>query len=379
MYALQFQHKITYMLRIRLYYLITITIVLFSFVSAEAHELTDKLSLNGVLSGALQCQQLLDDTIGDDTCKTAIPFQPTLTYRPSQHDRLFLKLGFATSNGLDDVSPFNIRSWGADLEDEVVNINGSGRSYILTAWYEHVFELDAGNSVDLTLGIIDASQYLDQNAYADDEYRQFMNPALSNAPNAFFPSYDLGIASEWYSGKWTFTGVLMDVNQVKSNETYLFYGLQVSYRLDTALGTGNYRVLLNGDRDFISEAGTSKRDNDVLIISADQQLGDTIGAFARFGRRLDDESIKYQTDFSAGVDIKGTTWGRMLDNIGAGVVYLEGGDGIIISTRIVETYYRMVINSYLAFTADIQYMRDQYYSVPDAEGIIYSVRATVNF
>jgi hypothetical protein len=59
--------------------------------------------------------------------------------------------------------------------------------------------------------------------------------------------------------------------------------------------------------------------------------------------------------------------------------YLIGGNTSIIRTRLAEAYYRMVINPRLAFTADIQYMRDQYFSIPDAEGFIYSLRATVDF
>jgi hypothetical protein len=39
----------------------------------------------------------------------------------------------------------------------------------------------------------------------------------------------------------------------------------------------------------------------------------------------------------------------------------------------------MVINPKLSLTADIQYMDDHYYTIPDAEGMIYSLRATVNF
>lgn len=39
----------------------------------------------------------------------------------------------------------------------------------------------------------------------------------------------------------------------------------------------------------------------------------------------------------------------------------------------------MSINPYLALTADNQYMRDQYYSIPGAEGVAYSLKATVNF
>ena len=118
-----------------------ITIVLFSIMPVAAKEISDKLSINGVISGALQCQQLAANSAAEDACKLAIPLQPELTYRPSQHDRLFLKLGFAAGNGLNEVSPFNLSTWGADLHDDVINVSGSGRSYLLEAWYEHVFAM----------------------------------------------------------------------------------------------------------------------------------------------------------------------------------------------------------------------------------------------
>jgi porin len=358
---------------------LTISLALLLFVSVEAHQLSENLSLDGVLSGALQCQNLSDSSAGDDTCKGAVPLQPELTYRPGRHDRLFLKLGFAAGNGLNQVSPFNISSWGADLQDDVENINGSGRDYLLEAWYEHVFELDRRNRLGVTLGIIDASQYLDQNAFANDEYIQFMNPALSNAPNTFFPSYDPGIAAVWYVDEWAFSAVLMDVHQVNSPDKYSFYGLQAGYRLETKLGTGNYRISINGNRDFVDEPGSGKQENDVLLISIDQKFGNRLGAFTRLGWRLDDESISYRAIYSGGIDVRGASWGRVLDNIGIALVYLDGGSIRIINSRIAEAYYRMVINPYLAFTADIQYMRDEYYQSAGTEGLIYSLRATVNF
>ena len=97
------------------------------------------------------------------------------------------------------------------------------------------------------------------------------------------------------------------------------------------------------------------------------------------GWRIDNESINYRAVYTGGIDIRGTSWGRMLDNIGIALGYMNGGNTRIIRTRLAEAYYRMVINPKLSFTADIQSMRDQYFSIPDAEGIIYSLRATINF
>ena len=223
-------------------YLAVLPAVMLSLISVRAHELTEKLSLDGVLSGAFQCLKMADSNTAADTCKSAVPLQPAFTYRTTIHNRFLLKLGFAAGNGLNEALPFNIAAWGADLEDDVVNINGSGRDYILEFWYEHVVEFDQRNRLGLTLGIIDASRYLDQNNYANDEYIQFMNPALSNAPNAFFPSYDPGIAAEWLIDRWSLTAVFMDVNQESTGNNYTFYGLQAGYLLNSDLGSGHYRV-----------------------------------------------------------------------------------------------------------------------------------------
>ena len=352
---------------------------LLTVFDSPAHQLTENLYLDGVVSGALQCQNLTAETQGTDTCKGAAPFQPTLTYLPGRHDILLIKLGFATGNGLNDVTPFNIPPWGADLRDNVRDINGSGRNHLLEAWYEHIFEFDKRNNLGLTLGIIDASQYLDQNAYANNEYTQFMNPALSNAPNALLPSYDPGAVVQWFVRNWSFTGAIMDVHQFNSDDTYTFYGIQAGYRLETELGAGNYRILINGDRNLVDLAGSGTQQNDIVLVSIDQQLGNDFGVFTRFGWRLEGETINYRAIYSGGVDIRGRRWSRVLDNIGIGLVYLDGGNTTIINTRIAEAYYRLVLHSNLAVTADIQYMRDEYFQTTSTEGFIYSLRATLYF
>lgn len=347
--------------------------------NASAHELTSNLFLDGTLSAAAQCQRLSSETAGNDTCKGAVPFQPKLTYQPTGNSRLFLKLGFAAGDGLNQVTPFNIPPWGADLESDVENINGSGRNHLLEAWYQHVITPGSRNRLGFTFGLIDATQYLDQNAYANDEYVKFMNPALSNAPNALLPSYDPGIAAEWFIGNWSFTGVVMDVHQLNAPENYAFYGAQVGYKLETGLGTGNYRVLVNAGRNRVDQTGTIQQKNDILLVSADQRLGRIVGAFARVGWRIDDQPINYRAIYSGGVDINGSAWNRVLDNVGIGLVYLEGANNTVTSTRIAEIYYRLVANPFLAFTGDIQYNRDDYVSAPTAEGMVFSARATVNF
>jgi hypothetical protein len=145
------------------------------------------------------------------------------------------------------------------------------------------------------------------------------------------------------------------------------------------MGPGNYRILLFGNKDYIDEPGAAKQQNDILIISIDQYFGRSLGAFTRLGWRQDNEPVDYNAIYSGGIDIRGTAWGRILDNIGIGLVYLDGGNKSLSKSRISEIYYRMVINPYLAFTADVQYIRDEYIQTTAVEGTVFSLRASVNF
>ena len=55
--------------------------------------------------------------------------------------------------------------------------------------------------------------YLDDNAYANDEFTQFMNGGLVNSLNAFLPSFDIGSAAQVDIGAWSVRGVVMDIGE----------------------------------------------------------------------------------------------------------------------------------------------------------------------
>jgi porin len=163
---------------------------LITFISnSYAHDITDKLSIGGILAGVYQYQDLNN---GDSLGRGALTFQPWLSFRPTGNDEIFAKFGFAAGNGLNDITPFNLLPWAADLEDDVKNINGRNRDYLLTAWYEHTFRLAENHALGLTGGLIDGPDYLDENAFSNDEYTQFMNKVLVNSSQGSLASYDLG-------------------------------------------------------------------------------------------------------------------------------------------------------------------------------------------
>ena len=165
----------------------------------------------------------------DNLCRGAVPFQPELVYNPTEQDQFFVKFGFAAGNGLNEVSPFVLAPWAADLEDDVKDINGRDRSYLLEAWYAHTFKLGEDHSVQITGGIVDPAFYVNENAYANDEYTQFMNEAFVNARNAFLPAYDWGGVLVWKLKDRTFSGVGMNVGENDDGNNYNYYAAEADY------------------------------------------------------------------------------------------------------------------------------------------------------
>jgi len=342
----------------------------------------DRISLGGVLAGSYQYQAISGPSEAEDAGRGSLPFQPEVTVKLTETDRLFFKFGFAAGNGLNPVNPFLLTPWAADLEDDVKDINGRNRDYLLTAWYKHTFKFGEDHSLGLSGGLIDATDYLDENAYSNDEYTQFMNEALVNAPNAFAPSYDIGGAVEWEYREFSVRGVVMGVGENDDGNAYSFYGLQVGYALKTPLGEGNYRFIFqNCSEAYLDPTETSKEGKQCVLFSFDQALGDILGVWGRFGRQDDDAKIAFQNLYSGGIHIKGSLWGRKQDNIGIGYGYLDGGNQGIDRTQVTEAYMRFALNEFFALTLDVQYMEDTYKAGAgdDVDGWITGIRMTAEF
>jgi porin len=341
----------------------------------------DRISIAGVVAGAYQYQSVDDAPGFSDTGRGAIAFQPEVSFAFTQQDEFFVKFGFGAGDALNDgTSPFALAPWAADLEADVKNINGRDREYLLTAWYKHTFAFGDENALGVTGGLIDATDYLDGNAYANDEYTQFMNEALVNAPNGFFPSYDIGGAIEWGVGNFSLKGVGMSIGENDDGRSYGFYGYQLGYTLRSGLGEGNYRVVVDWtSEDFNNPEGDKQEALGCVMLSFDQQLGEILGAWIRFGWADDDAAINHDNLYSGGVDISGRLWGREEDNIGIGYAYLDGGNQNIDNSYVLEAYARFLLNEFFALTADVQYVKDDMNTSDNPEGFITGLRMVVEF
>jgi hypothetical protein len=354
--------------------------------SGSGYEINDKLSIGGVMAGIYQYQSISDAPEYDSIGRGLLAIQPEVSFTPTENDELFVKFGFGAGNGLmeEGKSPFMMAPWGGDTQDSVKDINGRGRDYLLTAWYKHTFKFNADHTLGISGGIIDATDYLDENAYSNDEYTQFMNEALVNAPYAFLPSYDLGAAVEWGMDRFSIKGVAMAIGsngrEGKFDESYNAYLMQLGYAADTGLGHGNYRLILGMSSDaYPNPEGTHLERRRCAIASFDQKLGDILGAWIRFGWQDDAAAIDYKAIYSGGLNINGTLWGRSSDNIGIGYAHMNGGNQDVDHTHVFETYVRVALNHMFAITGDVQYMKDSMKAGDSPGGWIFGLRATAEF
>ncbi len=352
-----------------------------------ALDITDQFSIGGVLSGTMQCQSLSDEGTrdADDQCQGAMLVQPEFHFRLTEDDEFFMKLGWAAGNGLNSSenrnrSPFSLTTWAADLEDDVEDINGRNRDYLLTGWYKHTFRFEE-SSLGTTFGFVDATDYLDENVYANDEYTQFMNEVFVNTGQANLPSYDAGGALEWESGNWILRGVAMNIGKNDDDNEYNFFGATLGYKLASSWGEGSYRLTVTGtNEEFLDEKGEDDESLLAAGLSFDQQLGNHWGAFVRFAWQDDDAAVDYDAAYSGGLDIRGSLWGRAEDNVGVGLAYLDGNLELD-ETYVFETYYRARFGEYFAVTADVQWMKDDYENnaFEEARGWVFGLRTTAEF
>lgn len=327
-----------------------------------------------------QQQVLSSATDADDVLRGNLSLQPEISFRPTAADELFLKLGLAEGDGLNPVSPFVLAPWSADMEADVRDINGRGRDYLLTAWYRHGFSMKHGGRLEITAGLIDATEFLDDNRYANDSYTQFMNAALVNGPNFLLPAYDAGAAAVWQHGAVRVTGLVMNVGEHDQGGDYDYYALGVDFTTRVKAGEGNYRVnLATSSDDFSGPAGRRSERRRGIILSLDQAFGPLLGGFLRLGWQDDAAAVDYRALYSGGLDIRGIAWGRTLDNLGLGYACLVGANTGIDRTHVAEVYYRLVLDETMAVSADLQYMKDDLESAASAEGFLFGLRATVEF
>jgi high affinity Mn2+ porin len=269
------------------------------------------------------------------------------------------------------------------------------------------------NRVVLTIGKFSVSDVFDQNKYAQNPRKDFMNWALVDAATFDYAAdawgYSYGAAAEWYQGDWTLRGGVFDLSIIPNST-----GLDPSFGQFQWLGEIERRYDLWGHPGKIAVTGFLSRGRmgtyqDAIALAAmtggpadiaavrqyrsragvemnvEQEITSDLGVFMRAGLADGDVEPYEYTDVdrtvAAGMSLKGNRWGRPDDTVGlAGIVngisaaheaFLnDGGLGILVGDgqlpdpgleKIVEAYYQFPVSSWQV-TFDYQFVVNPAYN-----------------
>jgi high affinity Mn2+ porin len=274
-------------------------------------------------------------------------------------------------------------------------------------------ELDLAGKRDIsrltfTLGRFSAADIFDQNAYANDPRRQFMNWAFVNNEAWDYPAdavgYDTGLAIELNQPKWTLRYGFFQVPRVQNtltaddqflkwpydpsadgpsqdgpllNAWAMVTELERRYSINAHPGTVRVLAFLNrADMAEYSE-GTTLLDEGQSFLSArayrykygfglnwEQEIAKNVGVFSRLGWNDDHEEGWMFDDVgytaSLGLSVKGEAWHRPDDTFGlAGVAngiskaeqefFEAGGTGILAGDGALTYGWEKTLETYYDF------------------------------
>jgi len=368
-------------------------------LSVKALEVNEKLSIEANLTGVYQWLKEEQGGFHDEE-KGSVALDARVSFKPTEVDEFSARASFAKGNGLNKVLErkeiFKLRPSSDDLRDDLHNINNRSRDHLLELWYARTFSLPGNSTLKSTLGILDGTAFIDQNRFANDELTQFMNEAFVNNPLANIISYDYGVAFEFGKGPFGITLLGMTSKTEEHDDprfnkkNYNYYSAQISYKLESPLGEGNYRVYgFTTNKRFPDWNDAKKKALKGFGVSIDQDLiKDKLGLFARVGFQDDDAKVDYKSMYSAGLTYKFCLFGKKDFTLGAGYAFLKAPskNDELKQTKVFETYFSIPIyekeklfTSHLTF--DWQWMKDKFREEDkkDHSGHIFGVRLNLGF
>lgn len=206
--------------------------------------------------------------------------------------------------------------------------------------------------VVITIGKFGVTDIFDNNRYAHDPRRDFLNWSIIDtgtfdyAADAWGFSY--GAAVEWYVGRWTARVGVFNLSNIPNSPTLgtdfsqfqALAELEERHKLWRRPGKIEITGFISRGRmgsfsDAIRLAQTTRQPADIAAVrhyqgrpgvsfNLEQQLSDDLGVFAHGGIAVGTiESYEFSDidrSLAAGVSLKGARWGRPNDTFGAAVV-----------------------------------------------------------
>jgi hypothetical protein len=292
-----------------------------------------------------------------------------LTFSPHPAGELFVRVHAGEGDGGDRfLEPAG--ALFADLNTMNDDHPENDRFSLLEAFYTHTF-LD--ESLFFSIGKTEPLVFMDENAFANDEYRQFVGKAFVNNPvldseDEYAPLLALGASP---SENWSFTFIfqsssrpLLEEEDQKSPWDRVFskpfLAAQAAFSPSPGGLEGNYRLYAwtqTYDHPRVEREGVEEGWG--IGLSLDQMISEKVGLFTRVGYQ-NREVYEVPWFWSLGADVRGILPGREQDNLGIGVAGLKGNNRLENDrTELqLETYYRWVISPHMAVGPHFQYVRN---------------------
>ncbi len=289
----------------------------------------------------------------------------------------------------------------------------------------------ARDNIILTMGKFSAVDIFDNNTYAHDPSRDFLNWAVIDAGAYDYAAdawgYSYGAAGEWNQDDWSFRAGLFDMSRAP-NGTELVRGFG-QYQLDAEIERrfqlsgrdGAVRVLGWTDRanlgaydDATALALARHQPADIALvrvprsrpggsINLEQGLSDDLGFFLRAsladGSQESYEFTDMDRSLSTGFSLKGEGWGRQDDAAGLALengavsksaqnFLAAGGLGILIGDGrllhyndedVVEAYYSAALFANAALSLDYQFIANPAYNADRGPVSVLGLRLHAQF
>jgi carbohydrate-selective porin OprB len=296
----------------------------------------------------LQSSPKLNDGSDKKKSDAALAVSLTLTREFSNGGTAFAELKSGIGEGLNS----GLRLY-SDLYSSVEDRDFDFRQL----WYEQSLFDD---KVKWTFGKLDACEYFDTNAIANDETEHFLAALFVNNPTIVLPDNNIGLRVSYSPFD------CIDINYAYFNQSEEWDNIDRGgfniVEADCKLSeTGNYRILY----------WQSNEDSDDTIngaaLSFDQGITEDVSLFARYGYA----NPEIQS-WSFGSQIKGSLWSREDDAVGIAVgqvipsqkwggQYYSDFDETNYSTRPetqAELYYNFALNKNIVLSPVFQYAID---------------------
>ncbi len=270
--------------------------------------------------------------------------------------------------------------------------------------------LQSANNVTATLGKFSVTDVFDTNSYAHDPRADFLNWSVIDAGAYDYAAdswgYSFGAALEWNQDWWTVRGGFFQLSPVPNGKIVrMNFGenssnLELEMRHVWLTHPGKIKLLAwvnQGNMASYQDALAEQKpvpevapvrkygSRSGLALNMEQELSADVGAFARLSKNQGDKETYEFTDInaslSAGLLVKGGTWGRPDDSVGVAAVenristdaqayFAAGGMGLLIGDghlnyapeRILEMFYSLQVADNVTLALDYQHISNPAYN-----------------